>query len=60
MNDREYTLVVEARKGDDKITVNMKKKLTESDADFNERVMKELGHIFPFMKLVYKARNYHE
>ena len=60
MTDRDCSALVEIRKGDDKITVNMKKRLTESDAEFNERVMRELMRIFPYPRLVYKARDYHE
>lgn len=60
MIDGECIVTVNKIIGDDRIEIKMKKRLTESYGDFNERVMRELKNVFPYPKLVYKARDYHE
>ena len=59
MIDGECSVIINKKIGEDEIEIKMKKRLAESYEDFNGRVMKELGNIFPYPKLVYKAREYH-
>lgn len=59
MSDRDCSVVVNKKIGEDQIELKMKKRLTESYEDFYKRVMQTLENIFPYSGVLYKARSFH-
>lgn len=61
MTDRDCSVIINKKTGEDEIELKMKKRLTESYEDFYKRVMQTLYYIFPYSGEVYKAKGfYHE